>query len=195
MFHFSETLSNNCLWISVPQMKENCVKMQEISIGLQRLQPMELACKENIHGAGGPRSRKPTPLAFGISGEGGSCTFGEFPTQLANLHPQVPSNPLPRLSWANSGELWQRMRAKDSTRAAPEAEVRMRHPNILPNMRTILLDWMIEVCRNCIQKVGGIVLEGGLIVHKYVWAAVTIMNTCSLFVMSLSRAHTTSAKI
>ena len=37
-------------------------------------------------------------------------------------------------------------------------------------------------------------LEGGLIVHKYVGAAVTLMNTCSLFVMSLSTAHTTSAK-
>lgn len=174
-------------------MKENCVKMQEISIGLQRLQPMELACKENIHGAGGLRSRKPTPLAFGTSREGGNCTFGELSTHQTN-YPQVPSNPLPRLSWVNSGDLWQRMRAKDSTRAAPEAELRMRHPNILPNMRTILLDWIMEVCGNCVQEVGGIVLERSSIVHKYVWAAVPIMNTCSLFVMSFYRAHTTSAK-
>jgi len=119
-------------------MKENCVKMQEISIGLQRLNPSGLACKENIHG-GSFRTRKST-LAFGICGEGETCTVGE----LANFHQTL--TPLPRLSWVNSGELWQRMRAKDVTRAAPEAELRMRHSSVLPSMRTILLDWMMEVC-------------------------------------------------
>lgn len=118
-------------------MKENCVKMQEISIGLQRLNPSGLACKENIHG-GSFRTRKST-LAFGICGEGETCTVGE----LANFHQTL--TPLPRLSWVNSGELWQRMRAKDVTRAAPEAELRMRHSSVLPSMRTILLDWMMEV--------------------------------------------------
>lgn len=118
-------------------MKENCVKMQEISIGLQRLNPSGLACKENIHG-GSFRTRKST-LAFGICGEGETCTVGES----ANFHQTL--TPLPRLSWVNSGELWQRMRAKDVTRAAPEAELRMRHSSVLPSMRTILLDWMMEV--------------------------------------------------
>jgi len=114
--------------------------MQEISIGLQRLNPSGLACKENIHG-GSFRTRKSVapPLAFGICGEGETFTVGE----LANFHQTL--TPLPRLSWVNSGELWQRMRAKDVTRAAPEAELRMRHSSVLPSMRTILLDWMMEV--------------------------------------------------
>lgn len=55
------------------------------------------------------------------------------------------ANPLPRLQWARSAELWQRMRSKDVSKVAPEAELRLRHPGILSSMRIILLDWMMEV--------------------------------------------------
>ena len=53
--------------------------------------------------------------------------------------------PLPTLQWAQSMDLWRRMRAKDITRVAPETELRLQHPGILPSMRVILFDWMMEV--------------------------------------------------
>ena len=68
--------------------------------------------------------------------------------------PQVPVlgfgvgttfTPLPTLQWAQSTDLWRRMRAKDVTRVAPETELRLQHPGILPSMRVILFDWMMEV--------------------------------------------------
>ena len=68
--------------------------------------------------------------------------------------PQVPIlgfgigmtfTPLPTLQWAQSTDLWRRMRAKDVTRVAPETELRLQHPGILPSMRVILFDWMMEV--------------------------------------------------
>ncbi len=52
---------------------------------------------------------------------------------------------LPALSWTDSNSLWQKMRSKDSCKPAPEADLHLRHPCILPSMRTILLDWMLEV--------------------------------------------------
>lgn len=119
--------------------------MQEISIGLQRVQP--LACKENFLEAGA-RSRKllePSlspldPMAMPFSPSlTGVMGFSQF------QFPPLAPTPLPRLAWANSVDLWRQMRAKDTTRATPETELRMRHPSILSNMRTILLDWMMEV--------------------------------------------------
>ena len=53
--------------------------------------------------------------------------------------------PLPQLSWANPRDLWEEMRAKDVCQAAPEEELVSRHPGILPTMRTILFDWLMEV--------------------------------------------------
>lgn len=60
------------------------------------------------------------------------------------------STPLPNLQWTQSSDLWRKMRAKDVTKVAPETELRLHHPGILPNMRVILLDWMMEVC-SCIR--------------------------------------------
>ena len=55
------------------------------------------------------------------------------------------SSPLPQLQWARSAALWRTMRSKDVSKVTPEAELRMRHPEILSSMRIILLDWMMEV--------------------------------------------------
>lgn len=55
------------------------------------------------------------------------------------------SSPLPHLQWARSATLWRTMRSKDVSKVAPEAELRLRHPEILSSMRIILLDWMMEV--------------------------------------------------
>ena len=90
----------------------------------------------------GLRSRKPLGVAQ---------TFGEAlnsPLEMVGLQQQLPvmmGSPLPKLNWANSAELWKQMRAKDTVKITPETELRMRHPGIVPNMRTILLDWMVEV--------------------------------------------------
>lgn len=54
--------------------------------------------------------------------------------------------PLPDLQWTQSTDLWRRMRAKDLAKVAPETDLRIQHPGILPSMRIILMDWMMEVC-------------------------------------------------
>lgn len=81
--------------------------------------------------------------------QGGSLHTGK-------QQPQVPVlgfgmgttfTPLPTLQWAQSTDLWRRMRSKDITRVAPETELRLQHPGILPSMRVILFDWMMEVSK------------------------------------------------
>ena len=57
----------------------------------------------------------------------------------------LKTSPLPQLKWARSADMWWTMRAKDVTKAAPEEALRLCHPEILPSMRIILLDWMMEV--------------------------------------------------
>ena len=54
-------------------------------------------------------------------------------------------SPLPQLKWTRSADLWWTMRSKDVSKATPEAELRMHHPEIMTSMRVILLDWMMEV--------------------------------------------------
>lgn len=67
-------------------------------------------------------------------------------TSVNNIsQPAANPSPLPPLSWADSSSLWQQMRFKDTSQVAPETELRLRHPYIMPSMRTILLDWMLEV--------------------------------------------------
>lgn len=72
----------------------------------------------------------PPTTVRGFPTTGGSVTF----------------TPLPDLQWTHSADLWRRMRAKDVTIVAPETELRIHHPGILPSMRIILMDWMMEVC-------------------------------------------------
>lgn len=72
-----------------------------------------------------------------ISSLMGSCDSSESNHMLRS--------PLPNLHWVHADELWQVMRSKDTSRVAPEAELRVRHPGILSSMRVILLDWMMEV--------------------------------------------------
>ena len=116
--------------------------------------PSEQQLQENIPPGPAPfkhskTTRKPTlthctrALASSVQ----SFRTNSFPVGL------TPS-PLPELSWTDSDALWHRMRAKDSCMAAPETDLLSRHPLILPNMRTILLDWMLEVseyyyCSTC----------------------------------------------
>lgn len=74
-------------------------------------------------------------------------------------HTFLPS-PLPPLSWTDSSNLFREMRLKDKSQAAPETELRLRHPSIMPTMRTILLDWMLEVRE---RRSGNLLLK--IIIH------------------------------
>lgn len=78
---------------------------------------------------------------------------------------------LPTLSWTDSTSLWQKMRAKDTCKPAPEADLHLRHPCILPSMRTILLDWMLEVC------IATMILLQCLLYYLYIYHA-TAISAC-----------------
>ena len=103
-----------------------------------------LAAVKNHQQTGKVAARKPLPFATATS-------MGQAQALASVLvHPGVDSTQqqlflLPALSWTDSAALWQNMRAKDSCKPAPEADLHLRHPSILPSMRTILLDWMLEV--------------------------------------------------
>ena len=136
------------------QIRQHPIKMQEVSVGVQRLPRPLGTAKENqssvraavkarsVHTAGQsedlmcaqPSASEPMEVAPPVpEGEGEDVGVSS-------------RGPLPQLSWANSGELWTEMRAKDVSKTAPEDGLRTLHPDILPSMRTILLDWLMEVC-------------------------------------------------
>lgn len=124
-------------------MKENLAAMQ----GLSAAQQQRLGhprCKENTASAAGYalRSKKPPSM----------MSLGEEAMEAEN---QLPSDgsPMPRLAWVQSAALWAQMKGKDYCIAAPETSLRLHHPSLVPSMRTILLDWMMEV------RGGGVVCE------------------------------------
>ena len=73
----------------------------------------------------------------------GGAAAASFPTS------SNTAAPMPPLSWTDSFQLWQKMRAKDRTRPMAEEQLQASHPSILPCMRTILMDWVMEV-RVCV---------------------------------------------
>ena len=120
--------------------------MQEVSIGLQRLPRPLGTTKENCALVRGTAKARPVtcPAASGLLMEVTSPA-SELEEEGVGVGAS-PAGPLPQLSWANSRELWAEMRAKDATKTAPEVDLLTLHPGILPSMRTILLDWLMEVC-------------------------------------------------
>ncbi|XP_066440112.1 G1/S-specific cyclin-E1 isoform X2 [Eleutherodactylus coqui] len=54
-------------------------------------------------------------------------------------------SPLPQLSWANQDDVWRNMLRKDITYLR-DKNAFQRHPELQENMRSILLDWLMEVC-------------------------------------------------
>ena len=59
------------------------------------------------------------------------------------------ATPLPQVTWAHSGDLWQAMRAKESLVYRHDAlylqRARQRGAGVEPHMRAILLDWLVEI--------------------------------------------------
>ncbi|XP_059616999.1 G1/S-specific cyclin-E isoform X2 [Phlebotomus argentipes] len=55
--------------------------------------------------------------------------------------------PLPEFSWASGTALWRNMINKDKHDwLEREPNMLNKHPGLMPRMRAILLDWLIEVC-------------------------------------------------
>lgn len=53
--------------------------------------------------------------------------------------------PLPKLSWADRGQVWTLMCRKDRMYAR-QPDYLSQHPSLQARMRAILLDWLTEVC-------------------------------------------------
>ncbi|GAB0095219.1 Cyclin [Sergentomyia squamirostris] len=63
------------------------------------------------------------------------------------LSSEVRKCPLPEFSWASSTALWRAMINKDELDwFERESNMLQKHPGLMPRMRAILLDWLIEVC-------------------------------------------------
>ena len=147
-----EKLDTRCLTLAC---KENIVPAAKLrghtSYQLLSDQTPPTADQENTSPVLRPNGPTRKPLPFTAVGSQHSRPFSMLQQQhYASGFPLAvdgPQSPLPYLAWADSSKLWQEMRSKDTCKAAPESELRLRHPCILPNMRTILLDWMMEVRR------------------------------------------------
>ncbi|KAL1462795.1 hypothetical protein WDU94_014602 [Cyamophila willieti] len=67
-------------------------------------------------------------------------------TWITTKLPTRPS-PFPTLDWANEDELWDLLCSKDQdSLSLRDPHMLDRHPSIVPRMRTVLLDWLSEVC-------------------------------------------------
>ncbi|XP_035018360.1 G1/S-specific cyclin-E2 [Hippoglossus stenolepis] len=56
----------------------------------------------------------------------------------------IKASPIPRLSWASSDDVWIKMLNKELKYVHDKGYLQ-RHPKLQPNMRAILLDWLLEV--------------------------------------------------
>ncbi|KAJ1523943.1 hypothetical protein ONE63_010492 [Megalurothrips usitatus] len=66
-------------------------------------------------------------------------------TQSTSL--SLPSCPLPNLDWADEKCVWKRMCAQDvASTERRNSDMFAQHPLLQPRMRSVLLDWLIEVC-------------------------------------------------
>ncbi|KAL4629778.1 G1/S-specific cyclin-E2-like [Arapaima gigas] len=57
----------------------------------------------------------------------------------------LKASPLPCLSWGNSDDVWIKMLNKDVNYIHDKSYIK-QHSNLQPKMRSILLDWLLEVC-------------------------------------------------
>lgn len=69
-------------------------------------------------------------------------------TELIDLMPPLSRhNPLPALTWADVPDLWDLMCFKDEESVKyRDPDMFSSHPKLQPRMRTVLLDWIAEVC-------------------------------------------------
>ncbi|XP_068117149.1 G1/S-specific cyclin-E1 isoform X2 [Hyperolius riggenbachi] len=67
------------------------------------------------------------------------------PLYLALRFRPTSVSPLPQLSWANETDVWHNMLRKES-RYPRDKNLLDRHPELQHRMRSVLLDWLMEVC-------------------------------------------------
>ncbi|KAM5314681.1 G1/S-specific cyclin-E2 isoform 4-T7 [Glossophaga mutica] len=74
----------------------------------------------------------------------GTSDFSRFTNyRFKNLF--IDPSPLPDLSWGCSKDVWLNMLKKES-RYVHDKHFQVLHPDLEPQMRSILLDWLLEVC-------------------------------------------------
>ena len=81
------------------------------------------------------RPQTPIELINGMT----SFTFSNYFTPCSK-----DNSPLPTLAWADSNEVWETMLEKDRKYKRDSLYIR-QHPSLQPRMRSVLLDWLIEV--------------------------------------------------
>ncbi|KAM4721371.1 G1/S-specific cyclin-E1 [Rhinophrynus dorsalis] len=93
----------------------------------------ELACKS-------PHKFIPTPEKeeTGLH----STIYQPFTTLRFRSH---SVSPLPQLCWADQADVWRNMVKKEQTYLRDKCYFQ-KHPQLQPSMRSILLDWLMEVC-------------------------------------------------
>lgn len=63
------------------------------------------------------------------------------------IHSSERSCPLPSFTWASEKGVWERMCSSDAASLERRhADMFAQHPLLQPRMRSVLLDWLIEVC-------------------------------------------------
>ncbi|KAM4687306.1 G1/S-specific cyclin-E2 [Discoglossus pictus] len=75
-----------------------------------------------------------------ITGASDISTFARY--TFKNLF--ISPSPLPELSWGNSNDVWAKMVSKEQ-KYKHSSRLLKEHPTLIPDMRSILLDWLIEV--------------------------------------------------
>lgn len=73
--------------------------------------------------------------------------FREF-TQTSDSVGSRSKTPFPELKWADKQDLWDLICKKERGMYAKRSgrEIMAKHPSLQPRMRTILVDWLVEVC-------------------------------------------------
>ncbi|KAM3597058.1 uncharacterized protein V6R79_025522 [Siganus canaliculatus] len=107
----------------------------------KKTQPLsKLQCEKN------QLVREPKPCVHIESSEKGVDIDGVEPCYefLSSEGPMARPSPLPHLGWGSSEDVWLKMVHKEQMYRHSKSFVQ-KHPKIQPKMRSILLDWLIEV--------------------------------------------------
>jgi hypothetical protein len=76
-------------------------------------------------------------------------------------------NPLPVFPWADSREIWETMMSKEEL-PGYKRDYRWfsRHPALQPRLRTVLLDWLMEVLDKCLRVVVSVYSERQIVMQR-----------------------------
>ncbi|XP_015233478.1 PREDICTED: G1/S-specific cyclin-E1-like [Cyprinodon variegatus] len=122
--------------IFLPDLDEDVKEMTK-----KKHRESEMSCRLDY---GSPRSSSPTPLQEEDQ-QASLTSAGLFHYDFHNIFvTPVHCTPLPALCWASKDVVWNNMLEKDRTYSR-DVHMLQKHPHLQPNMRAILLDWLMEV--------------------------------------------------